>query len=49
LTVLGKRKSVKSGSPFGVVIDLDVIKSNPDIFLYSGIGDMLSKVTALKD
>jgi len=49
LTVRGKRKSVKAGSPFGIVIDLDVIKGNPDIFLYSGIGDMLSKVTALRD
>jgi len=49
LTVLGKRKSVKSGIPFGVVIDLDVIKNSPDIFLYSGIGDMLSKITALDD
>ena len=29
LTVKGKRKTVKTGSPFGVVIDLDVIKSNP--------------------
>ena len=49
LTILGKRKSVKAASPFGIVIDLDVIKSNPDIFIYSGIGDMLSKITALKD
>ena len=49
LTVLGQRKSVKSGIPFGVVIDLDIIKNSPDIFLYSGIGDMLSKVTALRD
>lgn len=49
LTVSGKRKSVKSGIPFGVVIDLDVIRGNPDVFLYSGIGDMISKITALKD
>ena len=49
LTVEGKRKSVKSGIPFGVVIDLDVIKSNPAVFLYSGIGDMVSKITALSD
>jgi glycerol-1-phosphate dehydrogenase [NAD(P)+] len=49
LTVLGKRKSVKSGSPFGIVIDLDVIKNTPDVFLYSGIGDMMSKATALID
>jgi len=49
LTVAGKRKSVKSGTPFGVVIDLDIIKGSDDIFLYSGIGDTLSKITALKD
>ncbi len=49
LTVSGKRKSVKSGIPFGVIIDLDIIKENPDVFLYSGIGDMISKITALRD
>jgi len=49
LVIAGKRKSVKAASPFGIVIDLDVIKNSPDIFMYSGIGDMLSKVTALKD
>lgn len=49
LTVLGKRKSVRASSPFGVIIDLDIIKNSPDIFIYSGIGDMLSKITALKD
>lgn len=49
LTVSGKRKSVKSGIPFGVIIDLDIIKENPDMFLYSGIGDMVSKITALRD
>jgi len=49
LTIRGKRKSVKAASPFGIIIDLDVIKSSPDIFMYSGIGDMLSKITALKD
>jgi glycerol-1-phosphate dehydrogenase [NAD(P)+] len=49
LTVRGKRKSVKAASPFGIVIDLNVIKDSPDIFMYSGIGDMLSKITALRD
>jgi len=49
LTVLGKRKSIKSGTPFGVVIDLDIIKNTPEVFLYSGIGDMMSKITALRD
>ena len=49
LTVQGKRKSVKSGIPFGVVIDLDIIRNSPDVFLYSGIGDMMSKITAMRD
>jgi len=49
LTVLDKRKSVKAGSPYGVVIDLDIIKGSADVFMYAGIGDTLSKITALKD
>lgn len=49
LIVDGKRKSVKSSIPFGVVVDLDVIASSPQICFYSGIGDMVSKVTALFD
>ena len=49
LLVDGRRKSVKSSIPFGVVIDLDVIRSCPDACFYSGLGDMISKVTALWD
>ncbi len=49
LLVGGKRKSVKSGIPFGVVVDLDIVKNSPKIFLFSGLGDMVSKVTALWD
>ncbi len=49
LLVDGKRKSVKSSIPFGVVVDLDVIGKSPRICLFSGIGDMISKVTALWD
>ncbi|MDR0665228.1 MAG: iron-containing alcohol dehydrogenase family protein [Helicobacteraceae bacterium] len=49
LLVEGKRKSVKSKMPFGVVIDLDIIKGSPASFLYSGAGDMVSKITALFD
>ncbi len=49
LIVDGKRKTVKSSIPFGVVVDLDVIRSSPQICLYSGIGDMVSKITALYD
>lgn len=49
LTFDGVRKTIKTAIPFGVVIDLDVIKNSPDEALYSGFGDMISKITALWD
>jgi len=49
LFVDGRRKTVKAGIPFGVVADLDVIRESPQIYLYSGVGDMVSKITALFD
>lgn len=49
LTVGGSRKTVKASIPYGVVVDLGVIQSSPRICLYSGIGDMVSKISALWD
>lgn len=49
LLVEGKRQSVKSNIPYGVVADLDFIVNAPENTFYSGIGDMISKVTALWD
>ena len=49
LTFGGARRTIKTAIPFGVVIDLDVIKGSPDEAMYSGFGDMISKVTALWD
>lgn len=49
LTVNGRRTSVPAGMAYGIVADTDVIKSAPEKFLYSGIGDMVSKITALYD
>ena len=49
LLVSGKRKSVKSTIPYGVVCDIDVISSAPAVSLFSGIGDTISKITALWD
>ena len=49
LLVEGKRKSVKSTIPYGVVADIDVITTAPKSSLYSGIGDTISKITALWD
>jgi len=45
----GKRKSVPAKMPYGIIVDFDVIKSSPEKFIYSGIGDLISKITALHD
>ncbi|MDR2905187.1 MAG: iron-containing alcohol dehydrogenase family protein [Helicobacteraceae bacterium] len=49
LLVQKKRKSIKSKMPFGIVIDLDIIGASPANYIYSGVGDMVSKITALYD
>lgn len=49
LTINGRRHSVPAKLAYGIIVDTDVIKSAPDKFLYSGIGDMISKITALYD
>ncbi len=49
LTVNGRRTSVPARMAYGIVADTEVIKTAPVKFLYSGIGDMVSKITALYD
>lgn len=49
LLIDGRRNSVPARMPFGIIVDTGVIKSAPERFLYSGIGDMTSKITALYD
>ncbi len=49
LLVEGKRKSVPAKMAYGIIVDTQVIKTAPKRFLYSGIGDMVSKITALYD
>lgn len=49
LLIDGKRCSVPARLAYGIIVDTDVIKSAPVKFLYSGIGDMVSKITALYD
>ncbi len=49
LTQNGKRKSFKARSPEGVLIDTDVILQSPARYTFSGIGDMISKITAIRD
>lgn len=49
LIVDGRRNSVPARLAYGIVVDIDVVKSAPEKFLYSGIGDLVSKITALYD
>lgn len=49
LLIDGKRNSVPARMPYGIIADTAVIKNAPKPFLYSGIGDMVSKITALYD
>ena len=49
LLIDGKRHSVPARMAYGIIVDTDVIKSAPDKFIYSGIGDMVSKITAIYD
>lgn len=49
LLVNGKRTSVPARLAYGIIVDTEVIKTAPQKFIYSGIGDMVSKITALYD
>ncbi|MEZ7892876.1 MAG: iron-containing alcohol dehydrogenase family protein [Candidatus Wallbacteria bacterium] len=49
LTVNGVRRSLKARIPYGVIMDTNIIKNSPARFTYSGIGDLISKYTAIYD
>lgn len=49
LYVSGRRTSAPAKMPFGIIVDLEVVKNAPDRFIYSGIGDLISKITAIYD
>lgn len=49
LTVRGKRKSLACAIPYAIVIDTEVCLHAPDVLWWSGIGDLVSKVTAIAD
>ena len=49
LIIDGRRNSVPAKMAYGIIADTDVIKSAPKRFIFSGIGDMVSKITALYD
>lgn len=49
LLLHGRRNSVPAVMASGIVVDTQVIRTAPERFIYSGIGDMISKITALYD
>jgi glycerol-1-phosphate dehydrogenase [NAD(P)+] len=49
LIVNGKRSSVPAKLAYGIIVDTQVIRTAPEKFIYSGIGDMVSKITAIYD
>ena len=49
LMVNNRRTSVPAKMASGIIVDTGVIKSAPRKFIYSGIGDLVSKITSLYD
>jgi len=49
LTINGRRRSLPAAVPDGVVIDTTVCLSAPEILWHSGVGDLVSKFTAVID
>lgn len=49
LFINGRRKSVPAKMPFGIVVDIDIIKNAPENLIFSGIGDLVSKISAVYD
>ena len=49
LTVAGQRRSLPSSMPFAVVVDTEVCLHAPEILWWSGIGDLVAKITAVED
>lgn len=49
LTQGGHRRSLRAGMPSGVVVDTDVCLQAPPPLWWSGVGDLVAKVTAIAD
>lgn len=49
LTVAGERRSLPSRMPFAVVVDTEVCLHAPEALWWSGIGDLVAKITAVED
>jgi len=49
LTVANRRRPLSSAMPFGVILDTAVCLNAPEILWHSGVGDLVSKFTAVTD
>jgi glycerol-1-phosphate dehydrogenase [NAD(P)+] len=49
LTIGERRRPLPSATPFGVVLDTAVCLNAPEILWHSGVGDLVSKFTAVTD
>jgi len=49
LTFGDRRHTLPSAMPFGVILDTAVCLNAPDILWHSGVGDLVSKLTAVTD
>jgi glycerol-1-phosphate dehydrogenase [NAD(P)+] len=49
LTIEGRRRTMASSMPFGVILDTAVCSSAPESLWHSGVGDLVSKFTAITD
>jgi len=49
MLVNGARKTIKTKIPDGVIVDTNILLNAPEMFLYSGIGDLFCKITAIFD
>lgn len=49
LTLGGKRRSLPATLPTGVIVDVDVCLNAPKTLWHSGVGDLVSKITAVAD
>lgn len=49
LTIGGRRHSVPAVIPFGVILDTAVCLNAPAVLWHSGVGDLVSKLTAVVD
>ncbi len=49
LTLKGVKKSYPAAMPYGVVVDTEVCMKAPVMLWWSGVGDLISKFTAVRD